>query len=253
MNKLPFFAMLLAGSLQATADTASATGWADDTIAVDATAFRIAVGEAALGYNADWCTGGTNVPGATVVLKAVANPDTANAATTTVSFAEGASLAAGTAAYEGDGYVRFILSAMLDGVAVGDSLVSDVSFGSSSTFTDSAPFDGRTNSLQHVIDARASASLRYDLQWANVASNAEISLVCVRRKKNGDILDVKTNSVESVDSPVMGNVDFATRNLSWGEYRLLLQEYASDGSLLLEMLSPEFYIPHIFGTCITIR
>lgn len=234
-------------------DDNSAIGWAEDTIAVDATAtFRISAGESTLKYNTDWCTV-TNVPDATVELMAVANPDSANAVTTTVTFAEDADPAVGSVEYEGEGFMRFILSAKLNGDVIGNSLVSDVSFGSSSAYSEGSAFDGRTNSLQSVIDAKATASLRYDLLWGNVASNAEISLVCVRRKKNGDILDVTTNGLYDVDEFHADNVDFSTARLQWGDYRLLLQEYAADGTLLLEMFSPEFSIPHIYGTCFIIR
>ena len=231
----------------------SATGWAKDTITVDAVrSFRIVSGETSLGYNTDWCTG-TNVAGATAVLKCVADPESANAVTATVSLTEGGDLAKGVVEYAGAGYKRFILSAELEGEPIGNPLVSDISFGSVSPPSASMAFDGRTNSLQYVIDAKATASLRYDLLWGNVASNAEISLICVRRKKNGDLLDVTTNELYDVDTFHADSVDFPTARLQWGDYRLLLQEYAGDGSLLLEMLSPEFSIEHVFGTCITIR
>ena len=231
----------------------SATGWAEDTITVDAVrSFRIVSGETSLGYNTDWCTG-TNVAGATAVLKCVADPESANAVTATVSLTEGGDLAKGVVEYAGAGYKRFILSAELEGEPIGNPLVSDISFGSVSPLSASMAFDGRTNSLQCVIDAKATASLRYDLLWGNVASNAEISLVCVRRKKNGDIIDVTTNGLYDVDKFHADSVDFPTARLQWGDYRLLLQEYAEDGSLLLEMLSPEFSIEHVFGTCFVIR
>ena len=231
----------------------SATGWAEDTITVDANrSFRIVSGETSLRYHTDWCTG-TNVAGATAVLKCVADPESANAVTATVSLAEGDDLAEGVVEYAGAGYTRFILGAELEGEPIGNPLVSDISFGSVSPLSASMAFDGRTNSLQCVIDAKATTSLRYDLLWGNVASNAEISLVCVRRKKNGDILDVKTNGLYDVDTFHADNVDFSTARLQWGDYRLLLQEYAADGTLLLEMFSPEFSIPHIYGTCFIIR
>lgn len=252
--KICLFAMM-AGCLLYRADAAgeSATGWAKDSIAVDAsTPFRIVDGEMAFNYNTDWCTV-TNVADATAELLAVTGPDTANAVTTAVTFAENADPASGIVQYEGEGYMRFILNAKLNGEVIGDSLVSDVSFGSSSAFSGALAFDGRTNALQEAVNARAPATLRYDLKWADVATEAEISLIRVRRKKNGDIFEVKTNELDSVDSPDMGSVDFSTKSLQWGEYRLLLREYASDGNLLLEFTSPEFSIAHIFGTCVVIR
>jgi hypothetical protein len=244
-----------AGALFAAASVSAddvATCWAEDTIAVDAEpSFRVSAGEITLGYSTDWCTG-TNVAGAAVVLKAVSDPESANAVTTTLSLAEGADLSHGALDYEGSGYTRFILSAELDGQPVGNLLVSDVSFGAASSFTAAMPFDGRTNSLQEVMDARATASLRYDLLWGNVASNAEISLVRVRRRRNV-VLETVTNSLYDVDAFHAGDRKFSTSSLQWGDHRLLLREYAADGSLLLEMLSPEFSIPHVFGTYLIVR
>ena len=70
------------------------TVWATECIPVDLSVneCRLAVGEVAVWHTPDWCTGGTNVEGAVAVLKAVANPDTANASTTTVSLADGVNL-----------------------------------------------------------------------------------------------------------------------------------------------------------------
>jgi hypothetical protein len=252
--KICLFA-IMAGCLfyRSDAAVASVTKWAEDTIAVDAAApFRTVAGSITLNYNAAWCTGAEG-DGATVVIKAVANPDTANSVTSVVQLAEGADTVSGSVEYAGTGYMRFILGAELDGVGVGDQFVFDASFGAMSAFSDATAFDGRTNALQEVINARAATSLRYDLLWADVASDAEISLVRVRRNKSGDILEVTTNSLHSADAPIAGEVDFSTANFQWGEYKLLLQEYAGDGSPILEWLSPEFSIAHVFGTCVVIR
>ena len=43
------------------------------------------------------------------------------------------------------------------------------------------------------------------------------------------------------------------QNLPWGEYRLLLREFTADGSLAFEQLSPEYSLPHVFGTYMIIR
>jgi hypothetical protein len=154
--------------------------------------------------------------------------------------------------YAGAGYTRFILGAELEGEPIGNPLVSDISFGSVSPLSALMAFDGRTNSLQEVMDARATALLRYDLLWGNVASNAEISLVRVRRRRNV-VLETVTNSLYDVDAFHAGDRKFSTSSLQWGDHRLLLREYAADGSLLLEMLSPEFSIPHVFGTYLIVR
>jgi hypothetical protein len=246
---------MMAGCLfyRADAAVASVTEWAGNTIAVDAAApFRTIAGSITLNYNAGWCTGAED-DGATVVIKAVADPDTANAVTSVVQLAEGADPAQGAIEYAGTGYMRFILGAELDGGSVGDEFVFDASFGAASAFSAATAFDGRTGSLQEVINAKAATSLRYDLLWADVAANAEISLVRVRRKKNGDIFEVTTNSLHSAAAPMADEVNFSTANFQWGEYKLLLREYAGDGSLILEWFSPEFSIAHVFGTCVVIR
>ena len=75
----------------------------------------------------------------------------------------------------------------------------------------------------------------------------------MRHAKNGELIDVTTNQLGLVDSPAVGELPHAMRSLPWGEYRLLIQEYAGDGSLAMEHLSPEYVIPHVYGTYITIR
>ena len=225
------------------------TCWADDTVAVDASAsFKLVSGSIDIKYDTDWCTV-TNVAGAVPVIKAVSAPDTENAVTTAVAIADFAS----PVAYEGSGYMRFILCAELNGEKVGETLVSDISFGAKSAFSAALAFDGRTNALQEAVNTKAPATLRYDLKWADVATEAEISLIRVRREKNGAFIDAVTNTLHSVDAPDAGDLTFATATLQWGDYNLLLREYAADGTLLLETLSPEFSIEHVFGTAIIIR
>jgi hypothetical protein len=231
----------------------SAVGWAETTMTLDsAEPVRMTDGAGEIVYNAGWCTG-ANAAGAISVLKAVSAPDTDNAVTSAVPLAAGADAMDGVVEYEGSGYMRFILSAELDGVPVGETIVSDVAFGASSAFSTAVAFDGRTNMLQEAVNAKITVPVRYDLQWANVASNAEISLIRVCLGKNGAILDVTTNFLFSADSPATGEVDLVTANLRWGEYKLMLREYAGDGALILEKASPEFSIAHVYGTCVVIR
>ena len=229
------------------------TVWATECIPVDLSVneCRLAVGEVAVWHTPDWCTGGTNVEGAVAVLKAVANPDTANAATTTVSLVDGANL--GSIDWTGSGYSRLIMNAELDGEPIGSTLVKDISFGAESAFSAGCALDVRTNALQEIVNVRKDTPLTYDLRWADVASNAEISVVCTKRAKNGTLLSVVTSELHSVDAPVAGSFSFATKNLGWGDYVLLLREYSGDGSLLLETQSPGFSIAHVYGTCVVIR
>ena len=229
------------------------TVWAEDRISVDASSSgaRLAVGEVSLWHDPDWCTGGTNVEGAVAVLKAVTAPDTANAVTSTVEIADSGKLA--FTGWTGSGYVRFVMDAELDGRKVGDTLVADVSFGTESAFAAGLAFDARTNALQEAVNAKAKTSLNYDLKWADVATGADISLVCTKRAKNGSVISVSTNRLALAGEPASGNVEFPTANLQWGDYVLLLREYSADGLTILETESPAFSIAHVYGTCVILR
>ena len=234
------------------ADAESVTAWAADAIAVDAAdGLRVAVAPATLRCCPDWCTGGTNVEGAVAVLKVVTDPDSAQAATSSVPLS--VSTGEFDVSHSGEGYLRFILSAEKDGAAIGSLVLGDVSFGIRSAFTGSAAYDGRVGALQEIANAGGSTGLRYDLAWGENATTATFSRICVRHAKNGDLIDVTTNQLGLADSPAIGELSHSMRNLPWGEYRLLLQEYTSDGSLAMEHLSPEYVIPHVFGTYMIIR
>ena len=229
------------------------TVWAEDTISLDLSSdeCRLAVGDVKVWHNPDWCTGGTNVEGAVAVFKAVTNPDTANASTTTVSIADANKLS--SIDWIADGCVRLLLSAEVEGKQIGDTLVSDISFGMGLESSAGIAFDVRTNAFQEIVNAKASTSLNYDLNWADVATKADISLVCTKKEKNGSVISVTTSDVASVQSPTIGSVDFATANLQWGDYVLLLREYAADGSKIFETESAGFSIARVFGTCVIVR
>ena len=240
-------------ALSAFADGAEpVTAWAADAIAVDAAdGLRVAVASATLRCCPDWCTGGTNVEGSVAVLKVVTDPDSAQAATSSVPLS--VSTGEFDVSHSGAGYLRFILSAEKDGAAIGNLVLGDVSFGIKSAFTASAAYDGRVGALQEIANAGGSTGLRYDLAWGENATTATFSRICVRHAKNGDLIDVTTNRLGLADSPAVGELSHSMRLLPWGEYRLLLQEFASDGSLAMEHLSPEYVIPHVFGTYMIIR
>ena len=246
-----FVAALCATAISALADE-PVTAWAADAIAVDAAdGLHVAVGTATLRCNPDWCTGGTNVSGAAAVLKVVSDPGSAQATTSAVPLS--VSTGEFDVPYSGAGYMRFILSAEKEGAALGSLVLGDVSFGIKSAFTASAAYDGRTSALQEIANAGAATALRYDLKWGENATTATFSRICVRHAKNGDLIDVTTNRLGLADSPVVGELPHSMQNLPWGEYRLLIQEFACDGSLAMEHLSPEYVIPHVFGTYMIIR
>ena len=231
----------------------SVTVWSDDTISLDISSddSRLAVGDVKIWHNPDWCTGGTNVPGAIAVLKAVANPDTENAVTTTVSIADAEALS--SVDWSEGGYTRFLMNAQLNGATIGSTLVKDVSCGEISAYSAELAFDVRTNRLQEIVNAGATTNIWYDLAWANVASNADISLVRTKRSKGGSVLEVSTNVLYTVDSPVAGEVELVTKNMPRGDYVLMLREYSADGDLLLETYSQGFSIVQKYGTCFIVR
>jgi hypothetical protein len=231
---------------------APVTAWAADTISVDAAdGLRVAVAPATLRCCPDWCTGGTNVEGAVAVLKVVSNPGSAQAATSSVPLS--VSTGEFDVPYSGAGYLRFILSAEKEGAAIGSLVLGDVSFGVKSAFSTAAAYDGRVGALQEIANAGGSTGLRYDLAWGGNTTTATFSRICVRHAKNGALIDVTTNRLGLADSPEVGELPHSMRNLPWGEYRLLLQEYAGDGSLAMEHLSPEYVVPHVYGTYMIIR
>ena len=234
----------------ATADD-PVTAWADAAISVDGSDFRSAVGSATLRCSPDWCTGGTNVTGAAYSLSVVTDPDTANAATSAVPVQ--AATSEGDVVHSGSGYVRFILKAEVGGTAVGDTLVQDVSFGIRSAASSAVGYDNREGALQELVTAGMETSLIYSGEWAENPANLEISTVCVRHERNGTLIGVTTNSLLQAQCPADGMEPFATARLQWGEYRFLLREFASDGSTVLEYLSPEFAIPHVIGAKFIIR
>ncbi len=228
------------------------TAWAADAISVDASeGMHVAVGTATLRCNPDWCTGGTNVEGSVAVLKVVADPWSVPATTSAVPLS--VSTGEFDVQYSGAGLLRFILSAEKEGAAIGSLVLGDVSFGVKSAFSTAAAYDGRVGALQEIANAGGSTGLRYDLAWGKNAATATFSRVCVRHAKNGDLIDVTTNRLGLADSPATGEQQHSMRNLPWGEYRLLIQEFALDGSLAMEHLSPEYVIPHVYGTYMIIR
>ena len=246
-------AALYLAPFSAHAQDGSVTSWAEDCISVDASISktRLAIDAASLWHNPDWCTGGTNVEGTVAVLKAVTNPDTANAITSTVEIVDADGLA--STEWTGSGYVRFLLNAEVEGQKVGDTLVSDVSFGTESAFSTGLAFDARTNALQEIVNAKSKTLLNYDLKWTDVATSADISLVCTKRAKNGSVISVTTNQLALADDPALGSVEFLTANLQWGDYLLLLRECSADGLTLFETKSPAFSIAHVYGTCVIVR
>ena len=220
-----------AASLSACADDAVAvTSWADDAIAVyaDVGEFRVAASSdsVSLRCSPDWCTG-TNVVGATYTLKAVTDPDTANAVTSTVPTL--VSSGEGDVPYSGSGYVRFLLSAEVGGEPVGKTLASDVSFGVKSSLSSAVAYDNRESSLQEIVKGGGAVNLEYDTFWAEGAASVEMYKVMLAGKGGASTV---TNSVFSDTAEASGAAPLGGLDIGW--WRLLCRLKGASGETLLE-------------------
>jgi len=232
--RLAFLLPAMAFAMMSAAADEPVTAWAESTISVDAAAFRIAVAPKALRCSPDWCTGGTNVPGAAYSLLAVTAPDTPQAATSSVPVS--AASAEGDVTYGASGYVRFIMKAEVGGTPVGDTLTSDVSFGASGTATATTFADSRTNSLQEVLDASGAADLAYSALWADNA--AAVTLSAVKLAGQGGAA-ASTNELFTAAGPLAEGVA-PLRGGAKGWWKLLCQVTDGTGGVLLEYLTDEF-------------
>ena len=239
MLSIPLCMAACAAALSAFADNLeSVTSWADDAIAVDASVdgFRIATGAVSLRCSPDWCTGGTNVTGSLYSLRAVTDPDTANAVTSAVP----ALVYSGecNVPYSGSGYVRFLLSAEIGGEPVGETLTSDVSFGVMSALSSAVAYDNRGSSLQEAVVSGGAVNLDYDTFWTEGAASVEIGAVHLSGE-GGDA--TATNALFAAAAEADGA--FAMRSLGRGWWRLLCQLKGESGETLLEYLTDEFKMP----------
>ena len=206
--------------------------WADDVVSVDSSGFRTAVGTATLRCSPKWLSG---EDGASYSLSVVADPDAANAATSSVPVS--AATVEGDVTYAGSGYVRFILKASVDGVEVGDPLVQDVSFGVKSDSCASIAADSRASSLQERVLADNGAYVAYSTEWAEGSASVAVSVIGLSGK-GGDATG--TNTVFSTSSAAEDYA--AVLGLDPGWCRLLFRAVDSAGSTLLEYVTDEFRV-----------
>ena len=220
-------------------DAGSVTSWADDAIAVyaDVGEFRVAASSdsVSLRCSPDWCTG-TNVMGATYTLKAVSDPGTANAVTSTVPTL--ASSGEGDVSYSGSGYVRFLLSAEVGGEPVGETLASDVSFGVKSSLSSAVAYDNRENSLQEAVKGGGAVNLEYDTFWVEGTSSVEMYKVMLAGKGGAPTV---TNSVFSDMAEASGAAPLGGLDIGW--WRLLCRLKGASGETLLEYETEDFRKP----------
>ena len=225
----------MAHAMVAATVEAPVTAWAADTIAVDAAAFRMAVAPKMLRCSPDWCTGGTNVPGATYSLLAVTAPDTTQAATSSVPVS--AASVEGDVPYSASGYVRFIMKAEVAGETIGETLVGDVSFGTTETASATTCADSRTNSLQEAIYASGAVDLTYSTRWADNA--AAVTLRAVRLSGRGGAATVTNELFTASGVDVEGLSVLNGGGKGW--WRLLCQVMNDTDGVLLEYQTGEFY------------
>ena len=226
---------MMAHAMMSVVAEAPVTAWAADSIAVDAATFRMAVAPKMLRCSPDWCTGGTNVSGATYTLLAITAPDTPQAATSSVPVS--ASSAEGDVAYGASGYVRFIMKAEVSGTPVGETLVSDVSFGSAATAAAATFADSRTNSLQEAIYASGIVDLTYSSLWADNA--AAVTLRAMKLSGRGGTATATNEffAASGVDAEGLARLNASGK----GWWRLFCQVMDGTDGVLLEYLTDEFY------------
>ena len=208
------------------------TTWADAVTAVDACDFRAALGTATLRCSPKWCT---DAEGAEYSLSVVTSPETANAVTSSVPAS--AATAEGDVAYEGSGYVRFILKASVGGVATGDTLVKDVSFGVKSAAGAAIVADSRAESLQEAIKSNGAANVVYSSDWADGAAAVSVSEILLA---GSDGAATATNSVFYAPAVADGTVPVGGLDIGW--HRLLYRAVDGNGQTLLEYLTDEFRV-----------
>ncbi len=206
------------------------TAWANEVTAVDACDFRAALDTATLRCSPKWCT---DAEGAEYSLSVVTDPDTANAATSSVPVS--AATVEGDVAYVGSGYVRFILKASVGGVETGGALVQDVSFGVKSAAGAAIVADSRAASLQEALDANGVANVVYSSEWAEGA--AAVSVSEIKISKNGG---ASTNLVFSASAVADGTAPVGGFDIGW--HRLLYRAVDGGGETLLEYLTDEFRV-----------
>ncbi|MBQ6330129.1 MAG: hypothetical protein IJI35_14005 [Kiritimatiellae bacterium] len=227
-------ALTVMGAIAATSAIADepVTAWADATTAVDACDFRAALGTATLRCSPKWCT---DAEGAEYSLSVVTDPDTANAATSSVPVS--AATVEGDVAYVGSGYVRFILKASVGGVETGDTLVQDVSFGLASAPGAAIVADSRAVSLQEAINASGAANVVYSSDWAEGAAAVSVAEIALAGR-GGEA--IATNSVFFASAVADGTVPVGGLDTGW--YRLLYRAVDGNGETLLEYLTDEFRV-----------
>ncbi len=227
-------ALTVMGAIAATSAIADdpVTAWADATTAVDACDFRAALGTATLRCSPKWCT---DTEGAEYSLSVVTDPDTANAATSSVPVS--AATVEGDVAYVGSGYVRFILKASVGGVETGDTLVQDVSFGLASAPGAAIVADSRVASLQEAINASGAANVVYSSDWAEGAAAVSVAEIALAGR-GGEA--IATNSVLSASAVADGFVPVGGLDAGW--HQLLYRAVDGNGETLLEYLTDEFSV-----------
>ena len=228
-------AMTLAHAVMSAAAEAPVTAWAADTIAVDVATFRMAVAPKMLRCSPDWCTGGTNVSGATYSLLAVTAPDTPQAATSSVPVSVAS--AEGDVSYSSSGYVRFIMKAEVAGATVGETLVSDVSFGVAGAANAATCADSRTNALQEAIYASGAVDLTYSTRWADNATAVTLSAVKLTGRGGTAIATNELFTASGMDAEGLACLNGGGK----GWWRLLCQVMNDTDGVLLEYQTSEFY------------
>ena len=199
-------------------------------------------------YSPDFVTG-TNTPGGTVELLAVARYGTYQPITqtlVTVSSPSVGSVPFGAAADAGTAY-RLILRAF-DGTSPLGEIAADVGLGVDSGFAAGTLADTSTNKLQRVVDSGAGfASLAYDMAWTNGA--ARIALTCSATSLRNST--VATATIADIAAPACGTYPFRIYHRR-ASYLLRLTAYDANDTVLGEPLEAS-YVWTLAGAVLSFR
>ena len=238
--------MCLVGLTSISADTtASATAVPINIDARDLT-YRRMVSLETLTYSPYWLSANEGADRA-VRIDVVTDPDTENAVTNTLVTTENGaeSVYDWTPVSEAQPFCRLLHWTLDGGAPTGTPLLCDAVIGVQSSLAATLSVDTRTNSLQEVANADATADLTYSPLWQNGVS-VRLERICQRT----DPVSETTNSLLQSEADIESAYSLATATLSSGHYILRHITLDSTSHPFGDILTAEFDIQRPLGTWI---
>ena len=231
-----------------------------DAEAVSATAPKIAVntfdGEQRavspkdIEYSPLWCGAADGDGSAYVVIEKVEHAGMHNAATSTVTTCSTG--AAGAYAYTVDvgdePCVRLIHRVCNgNGTVIGETLVRDVAFGTSSAPCTAIAADCRPESLQEAVNARKNSPvlLTYDTAWATNGAPHDVAISAVRLTGEGGSA-IGSATLFAANAAAKGETPL--RGISPGWMRLVCRVVDNGDATLLEYVTDDFLLKPLATT-----